>query len=73
MKVSNYIPITNVEKDSYDRVQKSLEEFRRQTVTIRTSDYRGKGRPRKTDYVRIPRETVRDFLAWEILANGFKT
>jgi hypothetical protein len=71
--MGNYLPITSFEKDTYAYVNKRFDDFLNETVLVRTSSYKGKGRPRKSDFIRIPRKLIPDFRAFEIFSNGFKS
>jgi len=44
-----------------------------QKVKYLTSRYKGKGRPRNSDYILVKRKDIPDYRAMEILQNGFST
>lgn len=69
--MSNY-KLTNQEDTHYQKLKKDLIRYGQEIVTIRTSSYSGRGRPRKSDFVRIPRNQIADFMALERLRNGFQ-
>ena len=54
-------------------LEKRIKYFMEKEITIRTSDYKGKGRPRKSDYKTMKRKELPDWDAFEIFRNGFKT
>ena len=62
-----------MELQAYEQIKRNFDAYQKEIITVRTSDYKGKGRPRKSDFVRIPRGNLRDFRCFEIFKNGFST
>lgn len=51
----------------------SIQRFGEETVRLRTVDYKGYGRPKKSDYAVMKRKDVPDFLCREIFMSGTST
>lgn len=67
------IKLTNLENEVYLQMKARMEAYKNEIVQIRTSTYKGKGRPRKADFIRIPRSQVRDYRCFESFQNAFTT
>ena len=56
-----------------ETILKMIKDFGEQEVKYRTDNYKGKGRPRKSDYIMIKRKDLRDYQCLEMLQHGFAT
>jgi hypothetical protein len=54
-------------------LKQNIKNFLNQKIAILGYDYKGKGRPKKTDYVTLKRKDLRDYEAFCMLRNGFTT
>lgn len=50
---------------------KLFEQLGEQIIRYRTTRYKGKGRPRNSDFVKLKRKDLRDYQCCEMLENGF--
>lgn len=57
----------------YSELQNILSEIAEQKIRYRTISYKGKGRPKKSDYIEIKRKDLRDYMCFEVFNAGFKT
>lgn len=53
------------------RILRTIKKMENSWVTIRRMSYKGRGRPRKTDYVRIKVKDILDFRTAELIQLGF--
>ena len=51
----------------------AFEKLRNKKVIIRKASYKGRGRPKKSDYVRLKMKDIPDYKATELLEKGFNT
>lgn len=51
----------------------SLEKVGEMICRVRRCTYKGRGRPRKSDFAYVKHKDILDFRAMEMLENGFKT
>ncbi len=54
------------------QIQKNIEKFLNQEVIIRGGNYKGKGRPCKSDYIQFKRKELGDYWITQMLKNGVK-
>lgn len=59
--------------NAYEKIQELFTNFQESKVRYRTYKYKGKGRPRKSDYIIIKRKDLLDYQLFEVFNSGFTT
>lgn len=71
--VGGYSNDTTFMLGNVDKLRKIFNKIGLEKIKYRTTKYKGYGRPKKSDYIIIKRCELRDFIASEVLINGFST
>jgi len=61
------------EKKEREETQREIEKWLNEKIKVLGPEYKGRGRPQKSDYYFIGRRNLPDFREYTRLKSGFKT
>lgn len=62
-----------METSEYSKLEKFIADLREMSVRVRKNIYKGKGRPKNSDYTVIKRKDLLDFYCFEKFSGSFST